>query len=719
MNKTKKFFFAISILILTLTVLVSCGEPQQADNILNLSTESYAVEKEIAMDLEQEFLENSFVTDEYIYYALAKDGEPECIWKCSLGEQAVPVEFFCLSEGEKLQAYTVTGNGNVIGVVAGAEETDSGMELIKVEWSGRVLWRKEIPQRKDDIPFISSLLVGSDGRIYASALREVLFFDQEGEYEGSVAISGELIQSLTDAGEGKVSVMEYSKAGQKFTVYQAEDRKKVFTRGFGNDRMWFREGGGLYYPEIEVLARYNWENNSVQGILNLTDCGIDVSAVQIFRALEQDRFLFGMQEEGDQGMRFVWLAPRALLEEETAEAETKEQPKTETEEQPKTRLVIASFNAQNLQSSILNFNRSHKDYEMSCKSFDAATQREMYNAYLVSADGPDVIDIFSYDAYLREGYLLDLKPYLENSEKINPDDLLPRVLEDFDEDGKIYTIPRTINITAFACSTELLEGRDSWTIDEYLKLLERYPNAMTEPEVSVTITKLHILNSTLYHKGVNGFVDYETGRADFDGEYFRSVLSRIADLNVTKTDKTKEERAMEGEVVFWELYLYDTRGFQQAEWRNGQELTLIGFPVSGLVEGEKSSNSITYNEMLGIHSDSENVEAAWDFVENYITGAFMSSSFFFRTGREVFEERIQAEMDIEPWTLEGIPYPPITEEQAEKVRNAFLEGIYSTNEEVMIKRIIQEEVPPFFNGEKGLDEVVGIIQSRVQLYLDE
>jgi len=711
MNKAKKFFFAISILILTLAVLVSCGEPQQADNILDLSTESYAVEKEIVMDLEREPLENSVATDKYIYYKLAKEGEPECIWRCSLEEQAVPTEFFCLSEGEKLQAYTVTGNGNVIGVVAGAEETDSDMELIKVEWSGRLLWRKEIPQGKDDIPFISGLLVGSDGRIYASALQEVLFFDQEGEYEGSVAISGDLIQSLTDVGEGKVSVMEYSKAGQKLTVYQVEDRKEVFTRGFGNDRMWFKDASGLYYPEIDILARYNWEDNSVQGILNLTDCGIDISGVQIFRALEQDRFLFGMQEEGNRGMRFVWLAPRALLEVDAAEAET--------EEQPKTKLVIASFNAQNLQSSILNFNRSHKDYEMSCKSFDAFTQQEMYNAYLVSADGPDVIDIFSYDAYLREGYLLDLKPYLENSEKTSLDDLLPRVVEDFDEDGKLYTIPRTINITAFACSTELLEGKDSWTVNEYLDLLERYPNAMTEPGASVVNTKLDILYKSLYYKGVNGFVDYETGRADFDGEYFRSILSRIADLEVTKTDKTKEERAMEGEVVFWILSLYDTRGFQQTEWRNGQELTLIGFPVSGLVEGEKSSNSITYNEMLGIHSDTENVEAAWDFVENYITGAFMPSNFFFRTGREVFEERIQAEIGIGQGTVEGIPYPAITEEQADKVRNAFLEGYYVTNEESPIKRIILEEVPPFFSGEKGLDEVVGIIQSRVQLYLDE
>lgn len=707
----KRFFSVACILMLTLMVLVSCGLPQQADNILHLQTESYAVEKEIVMDIERELLDNSFVTDEYIYYVLSKDGEPDCLWKCSLEEQAAPVELFCLSEGEKLQAFTVTGNGNMIGVVAGSKGVDSGMELIKVEWSGRLLWRKEIPQRKDDIFFVSGLLAGSDGRIYVSALQEVLFFSQEGEYEGSVTTTGELIQSLTEAGEGKISVTEYSKTGQKLTVYQAADRKELLVREFRSDRMWFKEAGGLYYPEIEILSRYNWEDNSVQGILDLTGCGIDISAVCAFRALEQDRFLFGIGDESGQGIRFIWLTPLASQEEEALV--------TEEEEQPKTRLVVASFNAQNLQSSILHFNRSHKDYEMSCKSFDAATQRDMYNAYLVSANGPDVIDIFSYESNLKEGYLLDLKPYLENSEKINTDNLLPRVWEDFDEDGKIYTIPRTINITALACSTELLDGKDSWTVNEYLDLLERYPNAMTEPGVSVENTKMTILSSTLYYKGVNGFVDAETGRADFDGEYFRSILSRIADLEVTKTDKSKEERAMEGDVVFWRLYLYDTRGFQQAEWKNGQELTLIGFPVSGLVEGEKSSNPIYYNEMLGIHSDTENAEAAWDFVESYITGAFMPSNFFFRTGREAFEERIRAEMDIEPGTIDGIPYPPITEEQADKVRNAFLDGFYSADEDLMIERIILEEVPPFFSGEKRLDEVVGIIQSRAQLYLDE
>lgn len=712
MRKNRSFASAI-ILIAMLCGMVSCGSPQQAGNIPDVPMESYTIEREVVMDFDQELLHNGFVVDQYIYYV---DKKQNCLCKRELSGQAEAAVVYRLKSGESLEVFTVTGEGNVIGVVAAYGDMDALMELIEIEWTGGVLWRKEIPRGQDDISPISQLLVGSDGRIYAATPQELLFFDADGEFERRIAATGELIQGLTDAGEGRVSVMEW----QKLTVYQASDGKEVFRRDFRDNKMWFKEGSGLYYPEIEVLTEYCWEDDSSRGILNLTDCGIDVSAVRAFRTLGQDRFLFGLQEEGNPGMRFVWLAPHARQEETVQGSEMEEVVAGQEEvEQSKTRLVVASFNPQNLQNSIINFNRSHNDYEMTCKSFDAFTQRDMFNAYLVSTDGPDVIDIFSYDSYIRNEILMDLTPFLEKSEKINLDDLLPRVLVDFDEDGKIYTLPRTINMTAFACSTELLAGKDSWTIDDYLDLLERYPNALTEPGVSVENTKLQILRKALYHEGVNGFVDYENGKTDFGGEYFRSVLKRIAELDVTTTSKSKDERAMEGEVVFWQLSLYDTRGLQQAEWKNGHELTLIGYPVSGLVEGEKSSNNISYNEMMGIHSATGNVDAAWDFVESYITGAFMTNNFFFRTGRESFEERIQEEVDIESGTIDGVPYPPITEEQAGKVRDAFLEGSYNSDKDLELIEIINEETASYFRGEKGLDEVVGIIQSRAQLYLDE
>ena len=68
---------------------------------------------------------------------------------------------------------------------------------------------------------------------------------------------------------------------------------------------------------------------------------------------------------------------------------------------------------------------------------------------------------------------------------------------------------------------------------------------------------------------------------------------------------------------------------------------------------------------------------------------------------------------------EEIVLPPLTEEQLNQAVS-FVESIGRTtyqNSEVL--QIINEEVPAFFEGQKSAKDVAGIIQNRVQLYLDE
>ena len=51
---------------------------------------------------------------------------------------------------------------------------------------------------------------------------------------------------------------------------------------------------------------------------------------------------------------------------------------------------------------------------------------------------------------------------------------------------------------------------------------------------------------------------------------------------------------------------------------------------------------------------------------------------------------------------------------------AFLDScIPSPVEDKIIASIVLEEAQPYFSGDKNIDTVIGIIQSRVQLYLDE
>ena len=101
-----------------------------------------------------------------------------------------------------------------------------------------------------------------------------------------------------------------------------------------------------------------------------------------------------------------------------------------------------------------------------------------------------------------------------------------------------------------------------------------------------------------------------------------------------------------------------------------------------------------------------------------MTGALQKSDFLFRTGKEVFEERMQEDVGVETFTLDG-PLPPSTQEEADKVRKAFEEGIYYSAENKPLLDIIEEEAGAYFGGDRELDDVVKIIQSRIQVYLNE
>lgn len=711
---TAKKFFYIIIAAVILLGTVSCrpvgqySSSEAQNNPALTSPETSYIAEEVISNIDVDDFSNCAVTDQYIYYIQTGSDGGSILWRRELAEDAEAVPFYIFSENDLLQAFTVTDAGNVIAAVKNREQGNT--ELRKLDRKGEVLWKSEFPEQQEEL-IIFHLFVGDDGRIYASSRQKLFFWNASGELERCLNVSGEMIQQLTDAGEGKVSVMQNRQKGQTLTIYQGTDGKELFQKDFGEDRRWL--GDSLYYVEADILVQYQWESDSSRAVLNFTDCGIDISSIRFFQDLGKEGFLIGCGEEDNPAIHLVWLTARETREE------------AEKEEQSKIQLVIATFNPGNLQGGIVNFNRSHENYELAAKSFATELsgildQMDSYNLYITSDNPPDIIDLFGetyYHTYAREGYLLDLTPFMEKSEKINKDEFLPRVWEDISVDGKIYTVPRTISISVLACPTELLEEKTSWTIEEYLDLLEQYPNALSGDGASVERVKADILRKALY-EGINGFIDWDTGQVFLDGEEFRTILERIAGLEVKEISQSRRELAKSGEVVFWNLSLYGTDELVEAEWLSGQELTLIGFPVSGRQEGERSLNLINYSDMMGIHSASKEPEAAWDYVEEYISGALRSNDYVIRTGKEIFEEKIQEGVGVETWTLEG-HLPPATQEHADKVRNAFIEGTYYSAENKPVLDIIAEETAPYFRGEKALEDVLGIIQSRVRIYLDE
>lgn len=235
-----------------------------------------------------------------------------------------------------------------------------------------------MPDAQQDI-FITQILSGSDGKIYVSSRTELFCFDAAGNSERQLTVKGQMIQQLTDAGEGKVALRQDTQRGQNITVYQAADGKELSQKDFREDRIWLKDSGGLYYLDNDMLVRYDWETDSGQALFSFTDCGLEASAMaaRVFQALGDERFLVGLKEDGSTAVRFVWLNSGAGQVQDESGDDT-----------PKTQLTFAAFASQDFQNSVVSFNRLHKNYEVILEGYKYPEQEAQFYSALASGGQP-------------------------------------------------------------------------------------------------------------------------------------------------------------------------------------------------------------------------------------------------------------------------------------------------------------------------------------------
>ncbi len=148
---------------------------------------------------------------------------------------------------------------------------------------------------------------------------------------------------------------------------------------------------------------------------------------------------------------------------------------------------------------------------------------------------------------------------------------------------------------------------------------------------------------------------------------------------------------------------------------------------------------------LALAAQSENPEEAWDYIEYYLERS-PNRVIGFSTRRSFLEQQMEdavtvsyyldeegnplLDADGNPvpeslggvrWSFEDdeITFRTATEEEVNCVKELIESARPLSAADDRIMAIIQEEAEPFFQGQKSVEEVADIIQSRVQIYLDE
>lgn len=339
---------------------------------------------------------------------------------------------------------------------------------------------------------------------------------------------------------------------------------------------------------------------------------------------------------------------------------------------------------------------------------------------LTSGDGPDilVLDSSEMELWASSGALEDLTPYLAESEILSREDFVESMMEVFTYDGELPALPRWVSVQTLWAKPGVVEETAGWTVSDLLTLTERNPDI----PLTCSLTREDFLNYCLAYTEESLWAEREQDEL----ARLRKILELAAAYperteNVPLSEECHLLHRQEALLMDWGFYSWEI--FRTLKvYSSGEQPVPVGYPAP---DGIPRAHLSSAGGMYAIPSNASNKDGAWVFLEHFLTGELdpqpadnreaSSLSWGIPILKRELEEAIRREEQRTKYL--GIDLPPFEERQVIEELLSMAEIYESPQGQIL--EIIKEEIPPYFEGIKTLDDTMEIIQRRVGLYLDE
>lgn len=630
-------------------------------------------------------------------------------------------------------------NGYLYFILCVEEEAEAQQYyLCKYTEDGQEVMHKEVTAQfaaaYEEGEFFLGGTVDSVGRIYIATSNYIYFYDDNGEYQGKLADT-EGIRSVGRGRDGKVYYTKridpvISKGALELVQVDFEGKRAANTyQGFPEGKFYEYLTAGIQHDFLiadeEYLYGYDLESRTTERILKWSE--YDMSGQSVVCACERGNGEILAVERGN-SLRLVRFAKRE-----------------ESEAEPEREIITLGFTYgakdgiyfRGLQNAVAQFNREQDRYKVELKEYGEAVVMTSFRSEsrdgmeamvleLVAGKGPDLImENENFNIFAKKGLLEDLDSYLEDSEVLSREDYLESALQLYTFDDKLTALPSYIRLaTCYGYTDQIGEAR-GLKFTEFLKLQEENPGIALF-DVEDPNSALVVLADVPY-----SYIDWEKGTCSFESEGFREFLEYSASVHEIKekgADSWSWPTLEMGEdyLVSWDR-IYSFEGIMYIRAKSFSEkrtVTFIGYPV------QKGSGTYIEDQngiySIGISSQSKHKEGAWAFLE-YFYGTVVekeyeninSSTGGFPTRKQYLEQYLDRFVGT-TYSYKDMEYV-VTREDADLLMDLMTNAtpgatyLYSN----IAFEIIFEEAQYYFAGDKPVEEVMDVIQRRVQLYLSE
>ena len=620
--------------------------------------------------------------------------------------------------------------------------------LSKYDASGAELMSQDITDilsQDENNSYINSMCIDNQGRFYITSESIVRLFDAEGQFQGTITPDNcQWMRGLGTTNDGRVFLVYYNDNGESQLSEIDFDGKKMgqsyenFPESNMNGTLGQGPNGGLLINSDSVLYEYNLQDQTTTEVLTWLDSDINGNYVSYTGVTADGRILAVVNDWNSGETDIVKLT------------------KTKSSEVPqKTQVTIGTlYTSQSLQTAAVAFNKQSTQYHISIKTYidennwtetswsDGITA--MNNAITSGSNCPDILDLSNMDiaSLMSKGAIEDMMPYLEKSTVLDKDDFFENILTSYTFDGKLAGIPKSFSLSTVVGKTSELGDKNGWTLDDIISYSKEHEGA----NLFDGMTKSNMLYYLLAYD-LDSYIDRETGKCSFDSENFQKVLEFVntfpEEYDWQNDDRSTPAKIQAGDVLLNMTAIYELNGIQEQEAMFGEPVTYIGYPTSDGSNGTYMGS----NELYAIASKSANKDGAWAFIENYLEIPQDDMlSYGLPARKSQLDAEIEEQTNVTYLTDEqgalildenGDPIPQggtssigygdweytyhiPTDAEIETLKNLIsIAKPMSTSSDDEVTNIITEEAEAFFKGQKSVADVANIIQSRVQVYVNE
>ena len=566
--------------------------------------------------------------------------------------------------------------------------------------------------------------------------------------DGSIAWSiqtDDYISSMITLADGTVAVMSYGNSGMELRPVDLEG-KKLGSAYSIPDSTWSLfpgdENYDFYYTSGLYLYGFRLGEEEPHQILNWMSCDINGDTVS--------NQAMNIASDGTiTGVTFDYVGGKAETQVFTLS-------RVPADSLPKKQILTVAQLEYNPDYQISNlmvrYNRTHDnvrleymDYSQYNTEDDWTAGMTKFNTEVMSGNIPDIIPTrqIAYRQIAAKGLLEDLYPYIDADAELKREDFFPNLLSALEVNGGLYEVVSGFSVETLTGAASIVGDTPGWTYDEFNAALAKMPEGCTPLEPYVT--RDQVLSSLLY-ADMDCFVDWSTGQVSFDSDSFKQLLEFVkqfpAEYNWDEHDvsESTQDLLRQGRQMLTQTYLY---GLDSILWNDinfGGKSTYIGWPTNNGV-----GSIMRLDNGFAMSKNCSNKEAAWEFLRGMLTESGQEDNYMIPSNRNVFNRQLEEIMT--PNYRKDANGNYLLDENGERIEEARAswygedgeehniyamsqeqaDGVLSVIEtctkvasyETSIYDIVNEQAQAFFAGQKTVDEVVRLIQSKANIYVNE